>query len=105
MRVEYHYFAIKPIRAEHPVGSGTIVEYQPGQEIPANDWGRAADNLVELNKAARVAFNIPEDGDVQVETVEVSLGVTPGFDEDGQPTPEDTTQHVTRPKGRPRKAE
>lgn len=106
MRVEYHYFAVKPIRAEHPIGSGVIVEYLPGQEIPANDWGRAANNLVELGKAARVAFNIPEEGDDQLETVELQVGVTPGFTDEGQPTP-DGASHVTVPvkrgPGRPRK--
>lgn len=100
MQVVYKYFAIKPIRAEHPVGSGEIVNYQPGQEIPASDWGRAADNLVELGKAARVAFNVPDPGEPQVETVTVSLGVEP-------PMVADSASHVTqvekRGPGRPRK--
>ena len=75
MQVLYKYFAIKPISAEHPVGSGIVVDYQPGQEVPASDWGRAADNLVELGKVARVAFNVPSEGDPPVETVSVTLGV------------------------------
>lgn len=73
MQVIYRYFAVKPIRAEHPIGSGTIVDYKPGEEVPAGDWGRAADNLVELGKAARVAFNVPEEGDEGVETMDVEI--------------------------------
>lgn len=60
MHVEFSYVAVKPIRVEHPVGSGTIVIYQPGDVIPAADWGRAADNLVELGKAAMLAVNVPD---------------------------------------------
>lgn len=79
MQVIYKYFAIKPLRAEHPVGSGKIVDYRPGEEIPGSDWGRAIDNLVELGKAARVAFNVPEEGDEGVETLEVEIPVV-GFE-------------------------
>jgi hypothetical protein len=67
VKVIYRYFAVKPIRAEHPIGSGIIVEYQPGDEVPGNDWGRATDNLVELGKIARVAFNVEDDTEVEVE--------------------------------------
>lgn len=56
--IVFSYVAVKPIRAEHPVGSGIIVEYAPGDVIPAGEWGRAADNLVELGKAARLAINV-----------------------------------------------
>ena len=95
MRVEYRYFAVKPLRAEHPVGSGLIVEYKPGEEVPAGEWGRAADNLVELGKAARVAFNVSEGDDVPA----VAYGET-------LREIEDSASHVTRPKrgpGRPKK--
>lgn len=61
MKIIYKYFAVIPIKAEHPVGSGIVVEYVQGDEVPASDWGRAADNLVELGKIQRVAFNV-EDG-------------------------------------------
>ena len=90
MHVIYRYFAVKPIRAEHPIGSGTVVEYQPGAEIPGSDWGRAIDNLVELGKAARVAFNVPDDGEeVESITVEVpTVGIPP---------------EEKKPPGRPRK--
>jgi hypothetical protein len=89
VQVIYRYFAVKPLRAEHPVGSGEIVNYQPGDEIPGNDWGRATDNLVELGKAARVAFNV-EDGE------ELDIKIGPAVD----------PVHVAPPKrgpGRPRK--
>ncbi len=60
---EFKYIAVKPLRAEHPVGSGIIVEYAPGEEIPAGEWGRAADNLTELGKAVRTAVAVwVEDG-------------------------------------------
>lgn len=93
MQVIYRYFAIKPIKAEHPVGSGEIVDYKPGEEIPAGEWGRAADNLVELGKAARVAFNVPEEGE-DVASVELEMPAVVG------------TKHVAAEKkgpGRPRK--
>ena len=61
--IVFSYVAIKPLRAEHPVGSGIIVEYLPGDVIPAGEWGRAADNLVELGKAARLAVNVASEED------------------------------------------
>jgi hypothetical protein len=61
--IDVFYVAVKPIKAEHPVGSGTVVDYQPGDVIPAGEWGRAADNLVELGKAARMAINVPDDNE------------------------------------------
>lgn len=64
MHVEFSFVAIKPLRAEHPVGSGKVVEYQPGDVIPASDWGRAADNLVERGKAAMLAVNVPDEDDL-----------------------------------------
>lgn len=71
MHVEFSYVAIKPLRAEHPVGSGTIVEYQPGEVIPASDWGRAADNLVERGKAAMMAVNVMDAEDMPVDDTPV----------------------------------
>ena len=55
---QYTYFAAKPIMAVHPPDSGIEVQYQPGDEIPASEWGRAADNLVEAGKAFRAAKNV-----------------------------------------------
>lgn len=63
-RVEFSYVAVKPISAEHPVGSGKTVDYAPGDIIPAEDWGMAAHNLVELGKAARLAVNVMEEDDL-----------------------------------------
>jgi len=50
------YYAQKPLRAEHPIGTGTIVEYAPGDVIPAGDWGASANWLVENGRAA-VMYN------------------------------------------------
>lgn len=61
--IEFNFIAVKPIRAEHPLGSGQIVEYEPGDAVPAGEWGRAADNLCELGKLVRVAVNVPDPGD------------------------------------------
>ncbi len=60
----FKYFAVKPMKAEHPIGSGTIVEYKVGEEIPGGDWGRSTDWLVENGKAVRMADNVwVDDGD------------------------------------------
>lgn len=62
--IEFGFKAIKPIRAEHPIGSGEIVTYNPGEEVPAGDWGRAADSLVENGKIMRYAINVYQPGEV-----------------------------------------
>ncbi len=60
----FRYFAVKPLKAEHPIGSGTIVDYKVGEEIPAGEWGRSTDWLVENGKAVRMADNVwSDDGD------------------------------------------
>lgn len=56
----FGYKAIKPFQAEHPLGSGTVVDYQPGDEVPADDWGRAGDNMVEAGRIMRYARNVYE---------------------------------------------
>lgn len=89
MQVIYRYFAVKPISAEHPIGSGEIVKYEPGQEVPAGEWGRAAANLVEMGKIARVAFNVDDNDDGTTLVVGI------------QPCPEE--KPAKRPVGRPRK--
>ncbi len=61
--IAFGFKAIKPITAEHPIGSGKIVTYQPGDEVPAGDWGRAADNLVENGKIMRYAVNVYAPGE------------------------------------------
>lgn len=56
--IEYTFVAVSPFQAEHPIGSGQIVQYQPGDEFPGADWGNAAHNLVEVGKAVRLAINV-----------------------------------------------
>lgn len=79
-KIVFTYVAVKPLIAEHPVGSGQIVEYAPGDPIPAGEWGRAADNLVELGKAVRLAVNVDDDAEAKgadpVSAPEAALHVT-----------------------------
>lgn len=56
--IEYTFVAVVPFDAEHPIGSGTVVHYNPGDRFPGEDWGNAAHNLVEVGKAVRLAVNI-----------------------------------------------
>ncbi len=59
----FRFYAVKPMDAEHPIGSGTIVHYDVGEEIPGGDWGRSIDWLVENGRAVRMADNVwVEDG-------------------------------------------
>lgn len=62
LEIEYTYVAVKPFKAEHPIGSGTLVMYNPGETFPGEDWGMAAHNLVEIGKAVRLAKNVGEMG-------------------------------------------
>jgi hypothetical protein len=57
-RTQSTFYARKPLRAEHPIGSGTIVEYKPGDVIPAGEWGPAANWLVENGRAAEMFDNV-----------------------------------------------
>lgn len=59
----FRFIAVKQITAEHPLGSGIHVTYEPGDEVPANEWGRATDNLIEVGKIQRVALLVPDDDD------------------------------------------
>ena len=61
--IEFDWVAKKPLRAEHPPGSGTVVEYEPGDRVPANDWGQAAHHLEANDKIAQVAINVADPGD------------------------------------------
>ncbi len=83
--IVFGFKAIKPIRAEHPVGSGTIVTYQPGEEVPAGDWGRAMDALVEQGKIMRYATNVYEPGELGGSAPPVTL-VQKETDEFGVPS-------------------
>ncbi len=76
----WRYKAIKPIRAEHPIGSGNIVEYKPGDDVPAGDWGQSANWLVERDKIMRYGLNQYEDGHSDFDPVEVDEGPVLGVD-------------------------
>ncbi len=65
--VEFDWVARKPFTAEHPLGTGTIVSYQPGDRVPANDWGQAAHHLEANDKIMRIAINVSDPGDGIVE--------------------------------------
>jgi hypothetical protein len=56
--VIWGFKAIRPFDAEHPVGSGTMVHYDPGDEVPASDWGRAEGFMVEAGTIMRYARDI-----------------------------------------------
>ena len=62
--VEFSWVALKPIRAEHPLGSGVVVEYMPGDLVPANDWGQAVEHLAANGKIAQIAINVLDPGEV-----------------------------------------
>lgn len=58
--VRFGFKAIKPFDAEHPIGSGTMVHYAPGDEVPASEWGRAEGFMVEAGSIMRYAINVAE---------------------------------------------
>lgn len=59
-QVHWGFKAIKPFDAEHPIGTGTMVHYDPGDEVPASDWGRAEGFMVEAGSIMRYAKNVAE---------------------------------------------
>lgn len=61
----FKFIAVKEIKAEHPIGSGIIVTYGPGDDVPANEWGRATDNLIEVGKIQRVAVLVADEDDLR----------------------------------------
>jgi hypothetical protein len=61
--VEFDWIAHQPFQAEHPLGSGTVVSYQPGDRVPASDWGQAAHHMEGNGKIIRVAINVADPGD------------------------------------------
>jgi hypothetical protein len=97
--IEFGYKAIKPITAEHPIGSGEIVTYNPGEEVPAGDWGRAADSLVENGKIMRYARNVYEAGEVggQAAPAVEDAGAASPSPEDNPDWPGQTGETVTYP--------
>ncbi len=63
--VTFGFKAIKPLKAEHPLGSGTVVDYLPGDEVPAGEWkGAAVEALIENGKLMRYATNVYAPGEV-----------------------------------------
>lgn len=64
--ITYTFVAVVPFKAEHPIGSGTVVTYNPGDTFPGEEWGNAAHNLVEVGKAVRLAVNVADAGGSQV---------------------------------------
>lgn len=56
--IEYKFVAVQPFDAEHPLGSGVVVHYGPGDEFPGEEWGNSAFNLIEMGKAVRLATNL-----------------------------------------------
>lgn len=59
----FKFVAVKRIVAEHPIGSGIDVVYEPGDDVPAGEWGRSADNLIEVGKIMRVAVLVSDEND------------------------------------------
>lgn len=68
VNINYVYVAVQPIQAEHPIGSGIVVTYNPGDTFPGEEWGNAAHNLVEVGKAVRLAINVENGGGSQSAT-------------------------------------
>lgn len=64
--IEYTFVAVAPLDAEHPLGSGIVMHYAPGETFPGEDWGNAAHNLVEMGKAVRLAVNVKPAGGTPV---------------------------------------
>jgi hypothetical protein len=60
--VKFGFKAIKPITALH---EDREVTYQPGEEVPANEWkGAAVEALIENGKIMRYATNVYAPGEV-----------------------------------------
>lgn len=100
-------YAAKPFKAEHPIGSGNIVQYQPGDVVPAGDWGPAANWLKEAGKIFEGATVVYTDDEaLPVSTVQQvavkepfvndgSFRSGPPVNEDPSSTPEDVfPQHI-----------
>ncbi len=89
--VVWGFKAIKPFNAEHPLGSGTLVHYDPGDEVPASDWGRAEGFMVEAGTIMRYARNVLQvPNPLPPTTVEEPVVVPVG-----EPLPPDAEEPVT----------
>lgn len=62
LEIQYTYIAIRPLDAEQPVGSGQVVHYDPGDVVPASEWGAAAASLLEMGRIERLAINVDSNG-------------------------------------------
>ncbi len=91
--IEYTYVAVRPFVAEHPIGSGIQVQYNPGDEFPGEEWGMSAHTLVEVGKAVRLAVNIAKGGRVEVDPPTPSFGISPV---NGNGKPEEVTSYPVR---------
>ncbi len=72
--VEFSWVAKKPFDAEHPPGSGEVVHYEPGDVVPANDWGQAAHHMEANDKIAQLAVNVLDPGDTEGAAVPLGEG-------------------------------
>lgn len=75
--VIWGFKAVKPFDAEHPIGSGIMVHYSPGEEVPAGDWGRAEGFMLEAGTIMRYAKNV-----VEMPTPQVALAAQVGGNEE-----------------------
>lgn len=95
---EFHFIAQKKFMAVHPPGSGIEVVYEIGDDVPAGEWGRAAEMMVESGKLARQAYLVSDPGDepqgavpgsplppTEQSAVEVNAGTDPSFAPDARP--------------------
>jgi hypothetical protein len=63
--IRFGFKAIKPITALH---NDQEVTYQPGDEVPANEWkGAAVEALIENGKIMRYAINVYAPGEYGAE--------------------------------------
>jgi len=65
LEIQYSFIAIWPLDVEHPIGSGQVVHYEPGDIVPAGEWGAAAHNLMEMGRIERLAVNVASLQEVQ----------------------------------------
>lgn len=72
LEIQYSFIAVRPFDAEHPIGSGKVVHYEPGDVAPAGDWGSAAYSMMEMGKIERLAVNVESLGEALVEENETA---------------------------------
>lgn len=94
--VSWGFKAIKPFDAEHPIGSGTMVHYAPGDEVPASEWGRAEGFMVEAGSIMRYARDISQVQDPLPPTTAAVPASVPATDlDESVPVPSEApAEHV-----------